>query len=90
MLELHEMRISYGGVEVVQGVDLKLGKGEVVGMIGPNGAGKSSILRAISGLVRPAAGEVVFGDRSVLGLAPEQIARFGLAQVPEGRQSSER
>ncbi len=85
MLELREMRISYGGVEVVHGVDLKLGEGEVVGMIGPNGAGKSSILRAISGLVRPAAGEVVFEDKSVIGLAPERIARLGLAHVPEGR-----
>jgi branched-chain amino acid transport system ATP-binding protein len=85
MLELREMRISYGRVEVVHGIDLELGAGEVVGMIGPNGAGKSSILRAISGLVRPAAGEVVFEGKSLIGLAPEQIARLGLAHVPEGR-----
>ncbi len=85
MLELREMRISYGGVEVVHGVDLKVGAGEVLGMIGPNGAGKTSILRAISGLVRPVAGAVVFDDKPLIGLAPEQIARLGLAHVPEGR-----
>jgi branched-chain amino acid transport system ATP-binding protein len=85
MLELREVRISYGRVEVVHGVDLSLGEGEVVGMIGPNGAGKSSILRAVSGLVRPTAGEVSFGDKPLIGLAPERIARLGLAHVPEGR-----
>jgi branched-chain amino acid transport system ATP-binding protein len=57
----------------------------VVGMIGPNGAGKSSILRSICGLVRPSAGETMFEDRILTGMAPEQIARLGLALVPEGR-----
>lgn len=79
------MRVSYGRVEVVHGVDLSLGRGEVLGMIGPNGAGKSSILRSICGLVRPSAGEVIFENRVLTGMAPEQIARLGLALVPEGR-----
>ncbi len=86
MLELRGLRVAYGGVEVVHGVDLSLERGEVVGMIGPNGAGKSSILRAICGLARPSAGEVVFEGNALSGLAPEQIARLGLALVPEGRQ----
>jgi branched-chain amino acid transport system ATP-binding protein len=85
MLELQEIRVSYGRIEVVHGVDLSLGEGEVLGMIGPNGAGKSSILRAICGLVRPTAGETVFERRVVTGMAPEQIVRLGLALVPEGR-----
>jgi branched-chain amino acid transport system ATP-binding protein len=85
MLELQEIRVSYGRIEVVHGVDLSLGEGEVLGMIGPNGAGKSSILRAICGLVRPASGETVFEGRVVTGMAPEQIVRLGLALVPEGR-----
>jgi branched-chain amino acid transport system ATP-binding protein len=85
MLELREIRVGYGRIEVVHGVDLSVGRGEVIGMIGPNGAGKSSILRSICGLVRPAAGEVVFEDRVLTGMAPEQIARLGLALVPEGR-----
>jgi branched-chain amino acid transport system ATP-binding protein len=85
MLELRQVRVSYGRIEVVHGVDLDVGDGEVVGMIGPNGAGKSSILRSICGLVRPSSGETVFDDRILTGMAPEQIARLGLALVPEGR-----
>lgn len=79
------MTVAYGGVEVVHGVDLVLERGEVVGMIGPNGAGKSSVLRAICGLVRPSGGEVTFEGRALGGMAPEKIARLGLALVPEGR-----
>ncbi len=85
MLELREMKVAYGGVEVVHGVDFNLAAGEVVGMIGPNGAGKSSVLRAVCGLVRPSSGEVLFEGRALNGMAPEQIARLGLALVPEGR-----
>jgi branched-chain amino acid transport system ATP-binding protein len=85
VLELREIKVAYGGVEVVHGVDLSLAEGEVVGMIGPNGAGKSSVLRAICGLTQPSSGEVRFGGRVVNGLAPERIARLGLALVPEGR-----
>jgi branched-chain amino acid transport system ATP-binding protein len=85
MLELRGVRVGYGRIEVVHGVDLGVGRGEVVGMIGPNGAGKSSILRAICGLVRPTAGETAFEDRVLTGMAPEQIVRLGVALVPEGR-----
>lgn len=85
MLELREIRVSYGRTEVVHGVDMSVGRGEVVGMIGPNGAGKSSILRSICGLVRPSGGEAAFENRVLTGMAPEQIARLGLALVPEGR-----
>jgi branched-chain amino acid transport system ATP-binding protein len=85
MLELRDVRVGYGRIEVVHGVDFRLERGEVLGMIGPNGAGKSSILRSVCGLVRPTAGEVLFEDRRLTGMAPEQIARLGLALVPEGR-----
>jgi branched-chain amino acid transport system ATP-binding protein len=85
MLELRGVHVGYGRVEVVHGVDLSVGRGEVVGMIGPNGAGKSSILRSICGLVRPTAGEALFEGRVLTGMAPERIARLGLALVPEGR-----
>ncbi len=85
MLELRGIRIGYGRIEVVHGVDLSLGHGEVLGMIGPNGAGKSSILRSIFGLVRPTSGAAVFDGRVLNGMAPEQIVRLGLALVPEGR-----
>ncbi len=85
MLELREMKVAYGGVEVVHGVDLSLAEGEVVGMIGPNGAGKSSVLRAVCGLARPSSGEVLFEGCVLNGMAPERIARLGLALIPEGR-----
>jgi branched-chain amino acid transport system ATP-binding protein len=85
MLELRDIRVSYGRTEVVHGVDVGVGRGEVVGMIGPNGAGKSSILRSICGLLRPSGGDVVLENRVLTGMAPEQIARLGLALVPEGR-----
>jgi branched-chain amino acid transport system ATP-binding protein len=85
VLELREIRIAYRGVEVVHGVDLSIDPGEVVGMIGPNGAGKSSVLRAISGLVPPSGGQVLFEGRVLNGMAPERIAKLGLALVPEGR-----
>ncbi len=85
MLELRGIKVAYGGVEVVHGVDLELGSGEVLGMIGPNGAGKSSVLRSICGLARPSSGEVRFEGRVLNGMAPERIARLGIALVPEGR-----
>ncbi len=85
MLELRDVRVSYGRIEVVHGVDFSVGRGEVIGMIGPNGAGKSSILRSICGLVQPSSGRTTFEDRVLTGMAPEQIASLGLALVPEGR-----
>ncbi len=86
MLELAGVRVAHSGVEVVHGVDLTVSAGEVVGLIGPNGAGKTSILRAICGLARPSAGTVSLEGRKIGGLAPEEIARLGLALIPEGRQ----
>lgn len=85
MLELRDVRVSYGRIEVLHGIDLSVGGGETIGMIGPNGAGKSSILRSICGLVRPSAGTATFEDRVLTGMAPEQIADLGVALVPEGR-----
>jgi branched-chain amino acid transport system ATP-binding protein len=86
MLELRGLRVAYGGVEVLHGVEISLDEGEVVGIVGPNGAGKSSLLRAICGLTRSSAGEISFRGGSLRGLAPEEIARLGIALVPEGRQ----
>ncbi len=86
MLELRGVKVAYGGVEVLHGVEMTLAEGEVVGVVGPNGAGKSSLLRAICGLTQPSAGEIGFEGRSLRGLAPEEIARLGVALVPEGRQ----
>jgi branched-chain amino acid transport system ATP-binding protein len=84
VLALRGLEVRYAGVPAVRGIDLALRRGEIVGLVGPNGAGKSSTLHAIMGVV-PAAGEIVLEGRSILGLAPETIARTGVALVPEGR-----
>lgn len=86
MLEVSGLRLVRGGAEVLHGIDLLVGRGEVVGVVGPNGAGKTSLLRSICGLERPSAGSVTFEGRSVVELAPEEIARLGIALVPERRQ----
>jgi branched-chain amino acid transport system ATP-binding protein len=86
VLELRGLRVTRGGAEVLHGVDLSVEHGEAVGVVGPNGAGKSSMLRAICGLLRPSSGEVRFAGETLAGLPPEEIARRGLAMVPEGRQ----
>ena len=86
MLELRGLTVAYGGVEVLHSVEMSVGEGEVVGIVGPNGAGKSSLLRAICGLTRSKAGEISLEGESLRGLAPEEIARLGIALVPEGRQ----
>lgn len=84
MLEVGELGVRYGGVEVVHSIGLRLAEGEVLGMIGPNGAGKSSIARAVCGLVQ-SKGTVRLDGSEISGLAAEEIARLGLALVPEGR-----
>jgi branched-chain amino acid transport system ATP-binding protein len=85
-LALRDVDVRYGGVAAVRGVSLEVGRGEIVGLIGPNGAGKSSTLHAIMGLVPLSAGDVLVGGRSTRGLPPEQVARGGVALVPEGRR----
>jgi branched-chain amino acid transport system ATP-binding protein len=85
-LGLQDVEVRYGGVAAVRGVTLRVGRGEIVGLIGPNGAGKSTTLHAIMGLVPVHAGEIQARGRSLAGLAPETIARLGVALVPEGRR----
>lgn len=85
-LELREIEVAYGGVPAVRNVSLSVAPGEIVGLIGPNGAGKSTTLHAIMGVVPLRAGSISFGGSSLGGLAPETIARKGIALVPEGRR----
>jgi len=85
-LELHEIEVAYDGVTAVRKLSLTVAPGEIVGLIGPNGGGKSSTLHAIMGVVSVRAGDVRLGGASLRGLAPETIARKGVALVPEGRR----
>jgi branched-chain amino acid transport system ATP-binding protein len=84
-LALRALEVAYAGVPAVRGIDLDVGEGEIVGLVGPNGAGKSSTLHAVMGVVGIAGGDVRLRGRSLRGLAPEQMARLGVALVPEGR-----
>ena len=86
MLEVSGLEVRYGPVAAVRDLTLRVGKGEIVGLIGPNGAGKSTTLHAITGLVPVHRGEVKLDGRSILGRAPEAIARAGVALAPEGRR----
>jgi branched-chain amino acid transport system ATP-binding protein len=85
VLEVDGLEVRYGRVPAVRGLSLEVRRGEVVAVVGPNGAGKSTTLLTVMGVVRPAAGEVRFVGRSLAGMAPEEIARLGIALVPEGR-----
>jgi len=85
-LVVEELEVRHGAVTAVRGLSLEVGGGEIVGLIGPNGAGKSSTLHAIMGLVRPAGGDVRLHGESVVGSNPEDVARRGIALVPEGRR----
>jgi branched-chain amino acid transport system ATP-binding protein len=84
LLELREVGARYGPVEVLHGVSLTVGEGEVVAVLGGNGAGKTTTLRAISGLVTTS-GEVQFAGERITRASPERVARIGIAHVPEGR-----
>jgi len=86
LLELQDLTVRYGEIEAVRGLSLSVEAGEVVTLLGSNGAGKSTTLKAISALVRPAGGEILFEGRSLRGLGPEEIVRRGIAHVPEGRR----
>ena len=89
LLAVEGLRLGYGRADVVHGIGLTVRRGSIVSLIGSNGAGKTTILRSLSGLMKPRAGRVVFGDESpvdIAGEAAHRIARRGIVQVPEGRQ----
>jgi branched-chain amino acid transport system ATP-binding protein len=86
VLKLDGVRAAYGPVEALRGVDLEVKAGELVCLLGANGAGKSSTLRAISGLVRPTAGRILFEDRAITGAEPAAVLAAGIAHCPEGRR----
>ena len=85
-LELKNIDVFYGDVQVVFGLSLKVEEGEVVSIIGSNGAGKSTLLKTISGLMAPARGEIFFEGFPTHDQPPEKIVERGIVQVPEGRR----
>jgi branched-chain amino acid transport system ATP-binding protein len=86
LLEIHDLIVRYGEIEALRGVSISVDAGSVVTLLGANGAGKSTTLRAISGLAKPASGDILFDGKSIVGLGPEAIVRMGISHVPEGRR----
>ncbi|MCK6504926.1 ABC transporter ATP-binding protein [Myxococcota bacterium] len=85
MLQIRDLSVHYGAIQALHGVSVDVHEGEIVTLIGANGAGKSTTLRAISGLVKPSGGQILFDGRPLHGLPPHEIVRLGIAQAPEGR-----
>jgi branched-chain amino acid transport system ATP-binding protein len=86
LLEVRDLHVAYGKLEVVRGVSFSVEPGEIVTILGSNGAGKTTMLRSLSGLIQPSAGSIQFAGRDIGGLPAYDIATRGLALVPEGRQ----
>jgi branched-chain amino acid transport system ATP-binding protein len=85
LLEVRGLRIAYGGITAVKGIDLEVRERELVTLVGSNGAGKTTTLKALAGLIVPAAGRVRYDGNDVTGMPEHRLVRGGLALVPEGR-----
>ncbi len=86
LLELHNLHVSYGGIQALQSINLAVSAGEVVTLIGANGAGKTTTLRAISRLVQARTGSITYNGRDITRARPDEVVRLGIAQSPEGRR----
>ncbi len=85
LLEVSGLKVAYGGIQAVKGIDLRIEAGELVALIGANGAGKSSTLKTLAGMHQPAGGSVIYNGERIDGVASHILIRKGLALVPEGR-----
>ena len=85
LLEVSGLKVAYGGIQAVKGIDLRIEAGELVALIGANGAGKSSTLKTLAGMHQPAGGSVTYNGERIDGVASHVLIRKGLALVPEGR-----
>jgi branched-chain amino acid transport system ATP-binding protein len=86
LLQINELVVRYGEIEALRGVSIGVDEGQVVTLLGANGAGKSTTLRAISGLIKPVSGEILFDGKPISTRGPEAIVRLGISHVPEGRR----
>ncbi|WP_230414349.1 ABC transporter ATP-binding protein [Collimonas silvisoli] len=85
ILQVQDLAVSYGHIEAVKGIDLALNEGQITALVGANGAGKSTALLAISGLLKPTRGQVLFERQDLTKLSPHKIVQSGVVQVAEGR-----
>jgi branched-chain amino acid transport system ATP-binding protein len=86
MLEVRQLHAGYGSVEILRGIDLEVGAGEIVAVLGSNGVGKSTLNNNISALYRPFAGSIRFQGEEITGLSSSEVVKRGLIHVPEGRR----
>ena len=86
ILSIQNLQVNYGGIEAVKGISFDVPEGEIVTLIGANGAGKSSTLRAVSGLVKPRGGKILYKGEDITGKNPTEIVSRGITLVPEGRR----
>ncbi len=85
MLEIKNLQVGYGAIPALHGISLSVKAGSIVTLIGANGAGKTTTLKAVSGLLKVQAGEILYEGRNIANLPPHQIVKLGLSHVPEGR-----
>lgn len=85
-LEIKDLNVRFGGIRAVDGISMNVQEGKIITLIGANGAGKSTILRSVSGIVRPASGDILLNGESIVGLSPDKIVARGVTLVPEGRR----
>lgn len=86
ILSIQDLKISYGPIDAVKGINIEVEEGTVVALLGANGAGKTSTLQTISGLVSASGGRIIYDGKDITNMEPEKITAMGLAQSPEGRQ----
>lgn len=86
ILEIKNLVVNFGGIKAVDGVSIDVERGKIVTLVGANGAGKSTILRCVSGIVRPKSGDILFEGQSIIGKTPDNIVSRGITLVPEGRR----
>ncbi|MBQ1283702.1 MAG: ABC transporter ATP-binding protein [Clostridia bacterium] len=86
MLEIKNLSVNFGGIKAVNDISMAVEEGKIVTLIGANGAGKSTVLRSISGIVKPQSGEILLNGQNILGLSPDAIVSRGVTLVPEGRR----
>jgi len=86
MLTIDNINVYYGAIHALKGISVKVEEGQIVTLIGANGAGKSTILRTISGLLKPKTGQVLFEGKTIAGVPAHNIVKLGISHVPEGRR----
>ena len=86
LLDVRDLRVGYGEVEVLHGISFSVSQGEIVTLIGANGAGKTTTMKTIAGVLKPRGGQVLYDGRDLTGLPSHECARLGISMVPEGRR----